>query len=77
MWLDRVSNTGYLAFESDALPTALRGLAKYTVLIPLNAPGVNLQRNQIYYFASFHSMGSLLKERICSSKSRPHFKGLP
>ena len=27
MWPDRVSNPGPLAFESDMLPTALRGLA--------------------------------------------------
>ena len=27
MWSDRVSNSGPLAFESDALPTALRGPA--------------------------------------------------
>ena len=27
MWPDRVSNPGSLAFESDALPTALRGSA--------------------------------------------------
>ena len=27
MWPDRVSNSGPLALESDALPTALRGLA--------------------------------------------------
>ena len=27
MWPDRVSNLGTLAFESDALPTALRGPA--------------------------------------------------
>ena len=27
MWPDRVSNPGPLALESDALPTALRGLA--------------------------------------------------
>ena len=28
MWLDRVSNPGPLTYESDALPTALRGPAK-------------------------------------------------
>ena len=28
MWPDRVSNSGPLAHESDALPTALRGPAK-------------------------------------------------
>ena len=27
MWPDRVSNTGALIYESDALPTALRGPA--------------------------------------------------
>ena len=31
MWLDWVSNLGPLAFESDALPTALRGPAKMVV----------------------------------------------
>ena len=28
MWPDRVSNPGPLTYESDALPTALRGPAK-------------------------------------------------
>ena len=28
MWPDRVSNSGPLTLESDALPTALRGPAK-------------------------------------------------
>ena len=31
MWLDRVSNWGSLALESDALPTALCGLADQNV----------------------------------------------
>ena len=31
MWLDRVSNPGPLAFESDLLPTALRGPAGWLV----------------------------------------------
>ena len=30
MWLDRVSNPGPLAVESDALPTVLRGPACIT-----------------------------------------------
>ena len=34
MWPDRVSNSGPLAFESDALPTALRGPA-VCVCIPI------------------------------------------
>ena len=29
MWSDRVSNPGTLTYESDALPTALRGPAAY------------------------------------------------
>ena len=32
MWPDRVSNPGPLTFESDALPTALRGPATTEVL---------------------------------------------
>ena len=31
MWPDRVSNPGPLTYESDALPTALRGPARPTV----------------------------------------------
>ena len=33
MWPDRVSNPGPLAPESDALPTALHGLASYAVVM--------------------------------------------
>ena len=29
MWPDRVSNSGPMSYESDALPTALRGLATF------------------------------------------------
>ena len=35
MWLDRISNSGPLALEVDALPTALRGQApiSYTISV--------------------------------------------
>ena len=33
MWPDRVSNPGPLALESDALPTALRGLAAHRLMM--------------------------------------------
>ena len=35
MWPDHVSNSGPLAFESDALPTGLRSLATAQVLLLL------------------------------------------
>ena len=36
MWPDRVLNTGPLALESDALPTALRGPASRRLMKALN-----------------------------------------
>ena len=33
MWLDWVSNPGPLAYESDALPTVLRGPAVFLSLV--------------------------------------------
>ena len=36
MWPDRVSNPGPLTYESDALPTALRGLAPVVEDIGIN-----------------------------------------
>ena len=36
MWPDWVSNPGPLTYESGALPTALRGLAKYEIIRALD-----------------------------------------
>ena len=33
MWLDRVSNTGPLTYQSEALPTALRGPAFHSCVL--------------------------------------------
>ena len=40
MWPDRVSNPGPLALESDALPTALRGPAKFGLRVLRELRGV-------------------------------------
>ena len=43
MWPDRVSNPGPLTYESDALPTALCGLAKFYMRIYIHKYNRNTQ----------------------------------
>ena len=57
---DRVSNPGPLTYKSGALPIALRG--------PAN--GYTYKGSNSTIFASLLSRGQLLKQIICSSRSK-------